>query len=212
MIECTHIHNIIISRPSNQPRRSVDARFDINEIKNACLLINTSEYCQITASEVISFLVTQKILSDMIYSSKTRWKIRLRMNLKKAFPSRRNVIFSLGMAAILPSLFYYFLRFFSSVVASAIQVLQRELESACDPVFEAMARTLWGSISSVSGPSAYIADLSRTVEQVVDMVNSSVEQKKYLRNFHDKAVAWGLKYIPPGFADAKGFRIYIGLW
>lgn len=34
------------------PRRSADVRYDQNEIKNACLVINTAEYCQSTAQEV----------------------------------------------------------------------------------------------------------------------------------------------------------------
>ena len=39
-------------RFSLQGRRSTDARWDINEVKNACLIINTADYCQTTAQEV----------------------------------------------------------------------------------------------------------------------------------------------------------------
>ena len=30
----------------------MDTRYDPNELRNACLLINTSDYCQVTASQV----------------------------------------------------------------------------------------------------------------------------------------------------------------
>ena len=76
-----------------------------------------------------------------------------------------------------------------SVIASAILVLLRELESACELTFETMTRVTWASISNVSGPSSYVAELTKAIEQVVDTVHASVEQKKYLRNFHDKAAA-----------------------
>ncbi|KAI0305491.1 Vps53-like protein [Multifurca ochricompacta] len=39
-------------RTQPQPRRSADMRYDINEIQNACLVINTAEYCQTTAQEL----------------------------------------------------------------------------------------------------------------------------------------------------------------
>lgn len=74
-----------------------------------------------------------------------------------------------------------------SVTATAILNLLRELESACETAFDTMTRINWSSMSDVSGPSPYVADLIRSIEQVVDAVNSTVEQKKYLRNFHDKA-------------------------
>ncbi|KII92548.1 hypothetical protein PLICRDRAFT_37313 [Plicaturopsis crispa FD-325 SS-3] len=42
-----------MKRPTvSQPRRSMDTRFDANEIKHACLIINTADYCQTTASEL----------------------------------------------------------------------------------------------------------------------------------------------------------------
>jgi hypothetical protein len=36
----------------NQPRKSMETRVDINELKNACLILNTAEYCQRTTEEV----------------------------------------------------------------------------------------------------------------------------------------------------------------
>ncbi|KAN0103653.1 Vps53-like, N-terminal domain containing protein [Russula decolorans] len=39
-------------RTRPQPRRSTDVRHDMNELRNACLVINTAEYCQTTAQEL----------------------------------------------------------------------------------------------------------------------------------------------------------------
>ena len=38
--------------PTVIPRRSMDARYDISELKNACTVINTADYCQTTALEL----------------------------------------------------------------------------------------------------------------------------------------------------------------
>ena len=48
----TFSHSSLIFRPPSQVRRSMDSRFDIDELKNACLIVNTAEYCQATAIEV----------------------------------------------------------------------------------------------------------------------------------------------------------------
>lgn len=63
----------------------------------------------------------------------------------------------------------------------------KELESACEPAFSAMARSPWSTQKLVSGQSAYVADLLSAIEQVMDTAKPLIEQKKYLRNFFDKA-------------------------
>ncbi len=63
----------------------------------------------------------------------------------------------------------------------------RELEAACEPHFTALSRTPWGTVKLVSGQSAYVPDLLNAIEQVAEVVKPLVEQKKYLRNFFDKA-------------------------
>lgn len=75
----------------------------------------------------------------------------------------------------------------SSAVSSAIQVMLRELDSACESAFSNMTRSSWASLKSVSGQSAYVEELIKSIEQVVETVKPLVEQKKYLRNFLDKA-------------------------
>lgn len=75
----------------------------------------------------------------------------------------------------------------NSAVSAAIMVLLRELENATDPAFTAMSRTAWGTLSLVSGQSAYVDDLVRATEGVMEVVKPLLEQKRYLRNFFDKA-------------------------
>lgn len=50
-----------------------------------------------------------------------------------------------------------------------------------------MQRTAWATLSLVSGQSAYVGELVLAMEQVVEVIKPRVEQKKYLRNFFDKA-------------------------
>jgi hypothetical protein len=55
-----------------------------------------------------------------------------------------------------------------------------------------LSRTAWGTIRDVSGPSAYVPDFVQAIESVADIVREHIEQKKYLRNFFDKASAYVL--------------------
>jgi len=50
-----------------------------------------------------------------------------------------------------------------------------------------LARTTWPTVNQVSGPSPYTGDLVKSADQVVELVKPLVEQKKYLKNFFDKA-------------------------
>ncbi|KAI0048281.1 hypothetical protein FA95DRAFT_1588772 [Auriscalpium vulgare] len=52
-----------MKRPQYQSRRSADTRYDIKEIKNACSIINTADYCQTTAQE-LEEKVRQRIASE----------------------------------------------------------------------------------------------------------------------------------------------------
>lgn len=79
---------------------------------------------------------------------------------------------------------------FLSAVSTAIIVVLKELENACEPAFAAMSRLAWGTVTHVSGNSSYVDDLVKAIEQVVDTVKPLIEQKKYLRNFLDKAATY----------------------
>jgi hypothetical protein len=63
----------------------------------------------------------------------------------------------------------------------------RELEHALETPTGMLSRTVWGTLKDVSGPSAYVPDLVHAIESVAEVVRTNVEQKKYLRNFFDKA-------------------------
>ncbi|KAA1472828.1 hypothetical protein DENSPDRAFT_865843 [Dentipellis sp. KUC8613] len=41
-----------LKRPAYASRRSMETKIDLNEVKNACLIINTADYCQTTAQEL----------------------------------------------------------------------------------------------------------------------------------------------------------------
>jgi hypothetical protein len=77
--------------------------------------------------------------------------------------------------------------FVYSSISTAINVILREFESNCEPSFNVLSRTSWSTISQVSGQSPYASDLVKAAEQVVELIRPLIEQKKYLRNFFDKA-------------------------
>ena len=66
----------------------------------------------------------------------------------------------------------------------------KELENACEPAFNTMSRISWSVLNLVSGQSPYINDLVQAVEQVVETIKPLIDQKKYLRNFFDKAARY----------------------
>lgn len=78
--------------------------------------------------------------------------------------------------------------FLRRVIASAILVMLRELELTCDPPFGSMLKGPWKDAEVVISESAYISELRKAIVAVVEPVKGAVEQKKYLRNFCDKAV------------------------
>jgi len=63
----------------------------------------------------------------------------------------------------------------------------KEFETNCDPSFVAMSRTSWSTVNQVSGQSPYADELVKAAEQLVVVIKPLIEQKKYLRNFFDKA-------------------------
>ncbi|KAL5507261.1 VPS53 [Sanghuangporus vaninii] len=161
-----------IKRPVNQSRRSSDSRYDVSEIKNACLLINTAEYCQVTASEL---------------EEKVKDKIAPEYKDNVSFQTERDL--------------------FIGVISSAILVLLRELESAVETSFDIMTKTSWVSIANVSGPSQYVGDLVRSIERIATTVNPLIEQKKYLRNFYDKAAALVLARFTNALVRSRPLKV-----
>jgi hypothetical protein len=68
----------------------------------------------------------------------------------------------------------------------AISQLLRDLEQSTEPFFNTMSRTPWASIETVTGQMPHVLELTRVVDAFVDVIKSSIEQKKYLRNFYDR--------------------------
>ncbi|KAJ7902181.1 Vps53-like protein [Mycena olivaceomarginata] len=141
-----------LKRPLSQVRKSTESRFEVGELQQSSLVINTADYCQTTALQL---------------EEKIREKINDEFKEKVSLQTERDQ--------------------FLSVISAAIVVQLRELEAACEPAFTAMSRSSWATLKQVSGQSAYTVDLVNAVEQVVESVKPLVEQKKYLRNFLDKA-------------------------
>lgn len=50
-----------------------------------------------------------------------------------------------------------------------------------------MSRISWGAMNHVTGHSLFIDDITQATEQVAAFIKPLVEQKKYLRNYLDKA-------------------------
>ncbi|KAJ7747224.1 Vps53-like protein [Mycena metata] len=141
-----------LKRPISQMRKSTESRFEVSELQQSALVINTADYCQTTALEL---------------EEKIRSKLNDEFKDKLSLQAERDQ--------------------FVSVISAGIVVQLRELEAACEPAFAAMTRSSWTTLKQVSGQSAYTADLVNAVDQVVESVKPLVEQKKYLRNFLDKA-------------------------
>ncbi|KAN0091332.1 Vps53-like, N-terminal domain containing protein [Tylopilus felleus] len=141
-----------LKRPQTQSRKSMDSRFDKAELQQACLLINTADYCQTIAAEL-----EEKIKEKLDEKFKEKVKLQAERDL------------------------------FMSVISAAINILLRELESACDGAFNTLSRVNWGAMNHVTGHSPFMDDITQAAEQVAESIKPLVEQKKYLRNFLDKA-------------------------
>ncbi|KAJ6500190.1 Vps53-like protein [Mycena vitilis] len=147
-----YAEDVLIAGLKRQIRKSTESRFEVSEIQQSSLVINTADYCQTTALEL---------------EEKIRGRINDEFKDKVSLQAERDQ--------------------FVSVISAGIVVQLRELEVACEPAFIAMARCPWATLKQVSGQSAYTVDLVNAIEQVVESVKPLVEQKKYLRNFLDKA-------------------------
>ncbi|TDL24222.1 hypothetical protein BD410DRAFT_786323 [Rickenella mellea] len=160
-----------MKRPVSHPRRSMEVRFDVNELRHACLILNTADYCQTTALE-LEEKIQQKIQDD--YKDKV------------SFQAERDL--------------------FINVISNAIMVLLRELESACEGSFASMAKAARTNAEHVSGSSAYVGDLINSIDQVTDITRPLVEQKKYLRNFLDKAAGLIIVRFTNGLVKSRPLK------
>lgn len=158
-------------------RRSLEGRTNLQEVRNACIVINTAEYCFNTSLQL---------------EERVRDKIDEPLKAEVAFERpreqySRSVAFRQSSNQADPG----------SVISQAIASVLRELEVMCEPAFAAILKTPWMHLENVSGRSAYIVDLVGSVKQIAEVVRARVESKKYIRNFSDKAVGSADSFAPP---------------
>ena len=109
------------------------------------------------------------------------------LNSKKILVFRRNAIYLSGNVEISCITHVGSSNMLHSSISTAINVILREFESNCEPAFNTLSRISWSTVNQVSGQSPYASELVKAAEQVVELIRPLVEQKKYLRNFFDKA-------------------------
>ncbi|KAL1705298.1 Vps53-like protein [Schizophyllum commune] len=143
-----------LKTPTPRSRKSTESRMDMNILKQACLVINTADYCQTTSAEL-----EQKMREQVDEAYKEQISFQAEAD------------------------------YFVSVISSAITILLHELEVGAEPGFSAMTRTAWATLQQVTGPSAYTSQIVSATEQAVAAIKPLVEQKRYLRNFFDKAAS-----------------------
>lgn len=78
------------------------------------------------------------------------------------------------------------------VISSSITQILRDLEATVEPFLLTMTRKTWTTLESVSGQQAHVIEMVTAVDSFMEVTKSQLEQKKYLRNFYDKAAAFVL--------------------
>ncbi|KAG1752867.1 Vps53-like protein [Suillus lakei] len=147
-------------RPTTQTRRSMDSRFDVADLQQAALVINTADYCQTTALEL------EENIKEKIQDG---FKERVTLQAER----------DLFMIAI---------------------------SATCDGAFTTMSRMSWEKLNQVTGQSSYVDDLARAVESFCDIIKPLIEQKKYLRNFFDKACSLVLTKFTNAMVKSRPLR------
>ncbi len=161
----------------------------MNEIKNACLVINTAEYCQTTAQEVtIPIELCHDLeLTDRQLEEKVRQRIHGEFKERISLQTECDLFIRCALAGNRLSIVPPKAGVVNSVAFAAIVALLRELEAVCEPGLMALTRTTWINHELVTGQSPYIGDLVRALESITEAIVPLVESKKYLRNLFDKA-------------------------
>ncbi len=180
-----------LTAPRTRPqlRRSIEVRHDMNEIRNACRVINTAEYCQTTAQEVIApiELFPDLELTVRQLEEKVRQRINGEFKERISLQTECDLFIRCALAGTYISVIFPNAATVHSVAFAAIIALLRELEAVCDPALMALTRTTWINHELVTRQSPYIGDLVRVLESITEAIVPLVESKKYLRNFFDKA-------------------------
>ncbi|CAE6494139.1 unnamed protein product [Rhizoctonia solani] len=76
---------------------------------------------------------------------------------------------------------------FVSVISTCLTLLLRELDNTTDPSFQTLLKFNWGSIDTITGPSAWVEELGTATASVSQVIHDKIEPKKYVRSFCDRA-------------------------
>ena len=75
-------------------------------------------------------------------------------------------------------------------ISSSITQVLRDLETTVEPFLLTMTKTTWTTLESVSGQRAHVIEMVAAIDSFVEVTKVQLEQKKYLRNFYDKAATF----------------------
>ncbi|GAB1521607.1 Vacuolar protein sorting-associated protein 53 [Rhizoctonia solani] len=69
---------------------------------------------------------------------------------------------------------------FVSVISTCLTLLLRELDNTTDPSFQTLLKFNWGSIDTVTGPSAWVEELGTATASVSQVIHDKIEPKNAL--------------------------------
>jgi hypothetical protein len=67
-----------------------------------------------------------------------------------------------------------------------VKYLVRCLETACDPVWNSMAKIPWGTLSSAGDQSEYVGQLAKILSDIVPVILRTINEATMSRSFCDK--------------------------
>jgi hypothetical protein len=165
-------------------RKPLDFNLTLAEQRNTCRILNTADYCHRTALQVSLVCLPDDLdLTCNIARGKDEreggQRIRRQdLNAARTGAIPQVLIFYSSLKSGLSSL--------GSVISTSIGILLRELEQQTEPYFTSMSKVTWANIETVTGQMSYVLELVRVVDAYVEIIKTTIEQKKYLRNFYDK--------------------------
>lgn len=171
----------------SRERKSMDTRFSVHSMQMACTVLNTADYCHNTATEVCDLAICLVVT----YSS-----LKLEEKLKEKIdePYREKITLQpeldLFIGLVNRTRIKHPLNGAYRVISSSITQVLRDLEATVEPFLLTMTRTIWATLESVSGQQAHVIEMVAAVDSFMEVTKSQLEQKKYLRNFYDKAAAF----------------------
>jgi vacuolar protein sorting-associated protein 53 len=164
-------------------RKTLDFNLTLAEQRNTCRILNTADYCHRTALQVSLVCLPDDL--DLT------WNIARGKDEREGGQRIRRQDFNAARIGAVPQvlIFYSLKSGFSSlgsVISTSIGILLRELEQQTEPYFTSMLKVTWANIETVTGQMSYVLELARVVDAYVEIIKTTIEQKKYLRNFYDK--------------------------